>query len=169
MPFQARRANAAPYNFAFLINGLAMPIYAYRCASCGHSQDVLQKMSDAQLSICPACGESAYTKQLTAAGFQLKGSGLYVNDFREGGGKKAAKPEAEGDGSGDKAVETAGEKVADKAVDKTVEKSTEKSVEKTVEKSDKTAKAPDAAAGKAADKSTAAAPKTVPAATPPRK
>ena len=52
-----------------------MPIYAYRCASCGHAQDVLQKMSDDLLTVCPTCGASAYEKQVTAAGFQLKGSG----------------------------------------------------------------------------------------------
>ncbi|MFY9511455.1 MAG: FmdB family zinc ribbon protein, partial [Rubrivivax sp.] len=65
-----------------------MPIYAYRCASCGHAQDVLQKMSDDPLTVCPACGASAYAKQVTAAGFQLKGSGWYVTDFR--GGNNAA-------------------------------------------------------------------------------
>src|SRR4051794_22290730 len=67
-----------------------MPIYAYRCASCGHAKDVLQKMSDPVLSICPACGAETFTKQVTAAGFQLKGSGWYVTDFREGA-KPAAK------------------------------------------------------------------------------
>ncbi len=72
-----------------------MPIYAYRCASCGHAQDVLQKISDPVLTVCPACGASAYQKQVTAAGFQLKGSGWYVTDFRDGGKKSggdAAKP-----------------------------------------------------------------------------
>ena len=63
-----------------------MPIYAYRCEACGHAQDVLQKMSDPVLSVCPACGEPRYAKQLTAAGFQLKGSGWYVTDFRGGDG-----------------------------------------------------------------------------------
>lgn len=62
-----------------------MPIYAYRCSACGHAQDVLQKMSDAPLSVCPECGQSTYTKQVTAAGFQLKGSGWYVTDFRNNG------------------------------------------------------------------------------------
>ncbi|MGE0347745.1 FmdB family zinc ribbon protein [Hydrogenophaga sp.] len=61
-----------------------MPIYAYKCESCGHARDVLQKMSDDPLSVCPACGQSSFRKQLTAAGFQLKGSGWYVTDFREG-------------------------------------------------------------------------------------
>ncbi|MFL6625790.1 MAG: FmdB family zinc ribbon protein, partial [Vitreoscilla sp.] len=62
-----------------------MPIYAYRCASCGHSRDVLQKISDPVLTTCPACGVDQFQKQVTAAGFQLKGSGWYVTDFRNGG------------------------------------------------------------------------------------
>ena len=62
-----------------------MPIYAYKCGSCGHAKDVLQKMSDPLLTVCPACGEAAFSKQVTAAGFQLKGSGWYVTDFRDGG------------------------------------------------------------------------------------
>ncbi len=61
-----------------------MPIYAYKCASCGHAKDVLQKISDAPLTVCPACGAEAFSKQLTAAGFQLKGSGWYATDFRNG-------------------------------------------------------------------------------------
>ena len=61
-----------------------MPIYAYKCSSCGFAKDVLQKMSDPALSVCPSCGASAFAKQVTAAGFQLKGSGWYVTDFREG-------------------------------------------------------------------------------------
>ncbi|CAN5575086.1 hypothetical protein BH09PSE5_BH09PSE5_17080 [soil metagenome] len=59
-----------------------MPIYAYRCESCGHAQDVLQKISDPLLTVCPVCGKETYKKQVTAAGFQLKGSGWYVTDFR---------------------------------------------------------------------------------------
>ncbi len=62
-----------------------MPIYAYRCDECGHSKDVLQKVSDAPLTDCPSCGKSAFKKQLTAAGFQLKGTGWYVTDFRNNG------------------------------------------------------------------------------------
>lgn len=61
-----------------------MPIYAYRCSSCGHAKDVLQKISDAPLTTCPACGAEAFSKQVTAAGFQLKGSGWYATDFRGG-------------------------------------------------------------------------------------
>jgi putative FmdB family regulatory protein len=71
-----------------------MPIYAYRCTTCGHAQDVLRKISDPALSVCPACGAATFVKQVTAAGFQLKGSGWYVTDFR--GDKKLAKP-AEGE------------------------------------------------------------------------
>jgi putative FmdB family regulatory protein len=59
-----------------------MPIYAYRCDACGHAQDVLQKISDPLLSTCPNCGAQTYKKQLTAAGFQLKGSGWYATDFK---------------------------------------------------------------------------------------
>jgi len=59
-----------------------MPIYAYKCESCGHAKDVLQKISDAPLTDCPACGAATFKKQLTAAGFQLKGSGWYATDFR---------------------------------------------------------------------------------------
>ena len=59
-----------------------MPIYAYKCESCGHAKDVLQKISDAPLTECPACGKPTFNKQLTAAGFQLKGSGWYATDFR---------------------------------------------------------------------------------------
>jgi len=67
-----------------------MPIYAYKCGSCGHAKDVLQKISDPQLTVCPACGAEAFSKQVTAAGFQLKGSGWYVTDFRGGSGGTAA-------------------------------------------------------------------------------
>jgi len=67
-----------------------MPIYAYKCESCGHAKDVLQKISDAPLTDCPACGAAAFKKQLTAAGFQLKGSGWYATDFRGGSGGTSA-------------------------------------------------------------------------------
>jgi putative FmdB family regulatory protein len=73
-----------------------MPIYAYKCASCGHAKDVLQKISDAALTTCPACGAEAFSKQLTAAGFQLKGSGWYVTDFRGGGAGAASAPAVAG-------------------------------------------------------------------------
>lgn len=75
-----------------------MPIYAYRCGACGHTQDVLQKLSDPALVTCPACGADAFAKQVTAAGFQLKGSGWYVTDFR-GGNNAAASKSGEGKSS----------------------------------------------------------------------
>lgn len=61
-----------------------MPIYAYRCAECGFAKDVLQKVSDPVLTLCLACGKPSFKKQLTAAGFQLKGTGWYATDFRGG-------------------------------------------------------------------------------------
>lgn len=67
-----------------------MPIYAYRCSQCGFEKDVLQKLSDLPLSTCPECRAESFSKQLTAAGFQLKGSGWYQTDFKSGA-KPAAK------------------------------------------------------------------------------
>jgi putative FmdB family regulatory protein len=61
-----------------------MPIYAYRCQACGFAKDVLQKISDPVLTVCLSCGQPTFKKQLTAAGFQLKGTGWYVTDFRNG-------------------------------------------------------------------------------------
>ena len=81
-----------------------MPIYAYKCASCGFAKDALQKLSDPPLTVCPSCGKPDFAKQVTAAGFQLKGSGWYVTDFRDGNKGGAAKapaaPEAGGTDSG---------------------------------------------------------------------
>ena len=73
-----------------------MPIYAYKCGSCGHAKDVLQKISDAPLTDCPACGKATFSKQLTAAGFQLKGSGWYATDFKGGSGGTSAPAAAAG-------------------------------------------------------------------------
>ncbi|MFZ5567741.1 MAG: FmdB family zinc ribbon protein [Pseudomonadota bacterium] len=67
-----------------------MPIYAYKCESCGAAKDVLQKISDPALTDCPACGQPTFRKQVTAAGFQLKGSGWYVTDFRGGSSGSAS-------------------------------------------------------------------------------
>jgi putative FmdB family regulatory protein len=84
-----------------------MPIYAYRCATCGNAKDVLQKMSDPLLTVCPFCGAPTFEKQVTAAGFQLKGSGWYVTDFR--GGDKPATPSGDAKPStGDAAKPDAG-------------------------------------------------------------
>jgi len=71
-----------------------MPIYEYRCAACGHQDEHLQKVSDAPLTKCPACGKAKYQKQLSAAGFQLKGTGWYATDFK-GGAKKSADKKTE--------------------------------------------------------------------------
>ncbi len=71
-----------------------MPIYAYKCDACGHAKDVLQKISDAPLTDCPVCGAPKFNKQLTAPGFQLKGTGWYATDFKGGGAAGAAAPAA---------------------------------------------------------------------------
>ncbi|WP_430626796.1 FmdB family zinc ribbon protein [Thiobacter aerophilum] len=68
-----------------------MPIYEYRCSSCGFQKEYLQKMSDAPLTTCPECGKETFAKMLSAAGFQLKGSGWYATDFK--GGNAAPKKE----------------------------------------------------------------------------
>ena len=90
-----------------------MPIYAYRCTVCGHAKDVLRKISDPVLTVCPACGAATFQKQVTAAGFQLKGSGWYVTDFREGSAAKTdaksdAKADAKTDGDGGAKVDATG-------------------------------------------------------------
>ncbi|MFN5445528.1 MAG: FmdB family zinc ribbon protein [bacterium] len=79
-----------------------MPIYAYRCQACGYACDVLQKMSDAALTDCESCGKPELKKQLTAAGFQLKGSGWYVTDFRDGSGSGKPKSDTAEGGSATK-------------------------------------------------------------------
>ncbi len=71
-----------------------MPIYEYQCAACGHSLDAIQKMSDAPLVECPACGQPQLQKLISAAGFRLKGSGWYETDFKGGAKKKEASPTA---------------------------------------------------------------------------
>lgn len=68
-----------------------MPIYAYKCSACGFEKDALQKMSDEPLTVCTQCGQATFSKQVTAAGFQLKGSGWYVTDFRDSGSGKQSK------------------------------------------------------------------------------
>ncbi|MCA3217969.1 MAG: zinc ribbon domain-containing protein [Burkholderiales bacterium] len=85
-----------------------MPIYAYKCRFCGHQQDILQKISEDPLTVCPQCNQPSFAKQVTAAGFQLKGSGWYVTDFRDNGAKRDSK-------SADKPAEI----VADPATAKT--------------------------------------------------
>jgi putative FmdB family regulatory protein len=82
-----------------------MPIYAYRCDDCGFAKDVLQKMSDPVLTECPSCGKSSFKKQVTAAGFQLKGTGWYVTDFRGGSAPATGTaPAADGGSNGGSAA-----------------------------------------------------------------
>lgn len=76
-----------------------MPIYEYECQACGHTMEALQKMSDAPLSECPACGKAELKKLISAAGFRLKGGGWYETDFKSSNSKKniageSAKPAA---------------------------------------------------------------------------
>ncbi|WP_126453602.1 FmdB family zinc ribbon protein [Sulfuriflexus mobilis] len=75
-----------------------MPIYEYACTECGHTMEALQKMSDAPLTDCPVCGKATLQKQISAAGFRLKGGGWYETDFKSGGKKNVA---GDGKASGD--------------------------------------------------------------------
>ena len=90
-----------------------MPIYEYRCTECGHQAEVLQKISESPLTVCTACGKPAFTKLLSAAGFQLKGSGWYATDFKGSGKKPEAKSEPKGEtkpeAKGEAKPETKGE------------------------------------------------------------
>jgi putative FmdB family regulatory protein len=83
-----------------------MPIYEYRCEACGHEEDHLQKVSEKPLTKCPACGKKTYKKQLSAAGFQLKGSGWYATDFKGGQRKADAKADAKGDSKAEAKAES---------------------------------------------------------------
>jgi putative FmdB family regulatory protein len=83
-----------------------MPIYEYRCGACGQEHEVLQKVSEPQLTECPACGKPALKKLLSAAGFQLKGSGWYATDFKGGGKKPEKKTEAKAEAKADTKAET---------------------------------------------------------------
>ena len=99
-----------------------MPIYEYRCASCGFQREYLQKMSDAPLTDCPECGKATLGKMVTAAGFHLKGSGWYVTDFKHGA-KPKSKPEDQSakkpeDASATKADEKSTAKAEDKPAPK---------------------------------------------------
>ena len=132
------RARGFGYNYLFLSNVLrrfaarftptrrpqsnAMPIYEYRCSSCGDELEVLQKITEPLLVTCPACGKDALVKQVSAAGFQLKGSGWYVTDFRDGSkpaAKSGAKPDAKA------ATPAKGEGAESKGADATAESKTE--------------------------------------------
>ena len=125
-----------------------MPIYEYKCGACGFQKEFLQRLSDAPLKDCPECGKAALSKMVTAAGFQLKGSGWYATDFKHG----AAQPQA-----ADKTDATSEAKADAKSYAKAETKSDDKSAVKTY------AKAATETAGKKGD---APATKTTPAATP---
>ena len=117
-----------------------MPIYEYRCSACGHELEALQKLRDAPLTVCPSCGKPELRKQVSAAGFQLKGSGWYVTDFRNSGAKASAKDKsgtdaAKGNGGGDTASDGTKSGDAAKSGDgaKTESKSTESTATSTSE------------------------------------
>jgi len=82
-----------------------MPIYEYRCSACGDQHEVLQKVSDPVLTDCPACGKPALEKMLSAAGFQLKGSGWYATDFKSSGKPAQAKAQTQAEGKADAKVD----------------------------------------------------------------
>jgi putative FmdB family regulatory protein len=105
-----------------------MPIYEYRCSACGHQEDHLRKLSDAPLTRCPACGKKKYEKQLTAAGFQLKGSGWYASDFKGGKKETEAKPDAKPEAKAEAKTET---KTETKSETKTETKTEAKAEKKT--------------------------------------
>jgi putative FmdB family regulatory protein len=86
-----------------------MPIYEYRCNACGHKLESLQRLSDAPLVTCPACGKDALAKQVSAAGFQLKGSGWYATDFKNSGAKPPAKDAAKSDAKANAPASAAGD------------------------------------------------------------
>ena len=103
-----------------------MPIYEYRCSECGFQEEFLQKHSDPQLTVCPSCGKETFKKLLSAAGFQLKGSGWYATDFKGSGAKPAAKSASESTGSGDKPADSSGDKAPEKAAEKSADTSADK-------------------------------------------
>ncbi len=88
-----------------------MPIYEYRCSACGFEEEYLQKMSAPLLTVCPKCSQGTFNKKLTAAGFQLKGSGWYATDFKNSGSKpkestSGATPEAKSETKTETQTET---------------------------------------------------------------
>jgi putative FmdB family regulatory protein len=127
-----------------------MPIYEYRCTACGFQREYLQKMSDAPLTDCPECGKASYSKMVTAAGFQLKGSGWYATDFKHG-----AKPKSK---SEDQAATKAEDQAATKAEDQAATKAEDKAATKT--ESQPAAKADDKPAPEAPAKKSGAAAST---------
>ena len=109
-----------------------MPIYEYKCSACGHQEDHLLKVFDAPLTKCPACGRKKYEKQLTAAGFQLKGSGWYATDFKGGKKETEAKPDAKAEMKSETKAESKAETKAEaKTESKTESKKETKAETKT--------------------------------------
>lgn len=90
-----------------------MPIYEYQCAECGFQEEYLQKVSEPPLTVCPSCGKPKFAKLVSAAGFQLKGSGWYATDFKGSGrpakDKAEPKPEAKSDAKGETKAEAKSE------------------------------------------------------------
>lgn len=121
-----------------------MPIYEYRCSSCGFQKEYLQKVSDPILSICPECSKETFGKMLTSAGFHLKGGGWYATDFKNSGARPAAKTEGQSE-------------TAAKAESKAETASEGKSEGKSEDNSDRKTKAQPAAAAPAASASAAKA------------
>jgi putative FmdB family regulatory protein len=116
-----------------------MPIYAYKCAECGHQMDVIRKVSDPPLTECPSCGKSALVKQVTAAGFQLKGAGWYVTDFRDqGSAKKKDEAKTDDKAATEQATDSKAETKSDTKADGGADS---KSVTKTETKTDAGTKA----------------------------
>jgi len=111
-----------------------MPIYEYRCSACGHQEDHLCKVSEAPLTKCPACGRKKYQKQLTAAGFQLKGSGWYATDFKGGKKTEEAKPEAKAETKAETKAEAKAETKTETKTETKVETKTETKTETKPEK-----------------------------------
>lgn len=109
-----------------------MPIYEYRCSSCGFEEEYLQKVGAALLTDCPECGKATFTKKLTAAGFQLKGSGWYATDFKNSGAKaKDTKSDSKSEGTSETKSDTKTEtKSETKSETKTEAKSETKSADK---------------------------------------
>ena len=110
-----------------------MPIYEYRCSSCGHELEALQKLADAPLVACPSCHADALVKRVSASAFQLKGSGWYATDFKGGGKPVAAKTTDETKPGGDAASES---KVESKSESGTESKAESKAETKSVQKAD---------------------------------
>jgi putative FmdB family regulatory protein len=124
-----------------------MPIYEYRCSACGHKLESLQKLSDPPLVTCPSCGQQTLTKLLSAAGFQLKGSGWYATDFKGSGSKPPAKGEDTPSASKDGDTKAADAKTESKTDTKTETKTEAKADSKSETKAASTPAAPTTGSG----------------------